>query len=312
MEPELSAQFDKHLKALIDLVRELHDKKYGKMSDDMQTWMHCTSKFHASYIKSKNPPGWYGVFTSFYKENAKSFNEAVITRTADGVLVNDKWLRSSSKITGAKKGLTLYYDPKYPVFSIPFESVYLCAKAYAQSKSENMKAQSYPLSLIYRLYALTALTCKDPSPILLKNVEELKQEVDDLSPVSTGGEAKTSSAMSGLNDMLQNLMKTTGVNIPGLNAEKIRDNITGLFDASTANNIEDVFNEVAEKVGNNTDPKDMMTSLSEVLKTDKVQNLMTTIGPNIGNRLMGLPLDTQPTTAAETSAVEVGDPADQE
>ena len=277
---DLSKRFDAHITTLIEVIKDLHDKRYGSMNDNLQTWMLYTGKFHLAYLRSKNPLGWTGVFTEFYVNNKANFNEPIFITRDGSTVCNDKWLRTAvgPKATGIDalkpKGLTLYFDPSIHAISIPIQEAYTCAHAYAKDKASNVKAQLYPLSIIYNLYALVALVIPEPSAVLVKSVNILKNYVEDITPSENADVGK---GMDGLNGIINSVMKQTGINIPGLNPDAIADTMKSAFSGPMMKTIGDVVNKASAAMGpamKDGDPKAVLNSLSDMLKTSDMQDLM--------------------------------------
>jgi hypothetical protein len=140
---------DSSIKGLLKTITAIGNHgKIGSM-DFLKTskpyWNLCCDKFHAAYVKARNPDGFRDMFYNFYDKNRDRFVEDVV---CDGE-INDEWLKNKEVKTGtsskkkksadefgfslksiACRGEIIYFDEsneKIRNVSIPITEAYLAA-----------------------------------------------------------------------------------------------------------------------------------------------------------------------------------------
>ena len=109
VEKKAESTLDSAVKGLLKTISSIGN--HGKMGsvDFLKSskpyWNLCCDKFHAAYIKARNPEGFRDMFYNFYDKHNEKFTEDVVS---DGE-INDEWLKSKEVLplpgasAGAKK-----------------------------------------------------------------------------------------------------------------------------------------------------------------------------------------------------------------
>lgn len=300
---------NKHITDLIEISKEVHDKAYGAMSDQT-LWMTRLTKFQSSYIKSKNPMAWIRLFSEFFDVHSERIAEDVFIEEEEDTKVNDSWLRcetnfeTRSATAGAGtgwtprqatcKGYVLYYDPapKYRAVSIAISEIYLCACKLSKEKgSTNTRMFSYPVHILYNLYALfsTAVSPLDEShKQLVKNTKVLKAFLDEISPVADSG---VGDGMKGFSKIMASVMKSAGIDI-GANSEQLESAMQSTMQGDAVQTMGKVVSKIMQSVGAG-ETKDESTDavldrLGDVFKDRELRDMLSTSAKETADKVATL------------------------
>ncbi len=268
------------------------------MSAGKPYWHLCVEKFHAAYIKAKNPDGFREMFLSFLTKNLDKFTEDVVDEDGD---INDEWLKNKEVLSKSSKkkktdeysfslknincrGEIIYFDEsneKIRNVSIPITEAYLAAcKIYADG-AKNGQYSPLPAQLLHALFWVMSQVCEEENrDDILKNLKALKDVIDSL----TDGDDQDPGIGSTL-DPISGMMKTLASKF-GLGGEggfdlgSIEKKVSGLFSDDVTGDIKSVFNKFTEKVkmdGSN-DITSIISNVSDAMKdTDLQESLKSTL-----------------------------------
>lgn len=317
VEKKETTTLDSSIRGLLKTISAIEN--HGKMGgiDFLKTskpyWNLCCDKFHAAYVKARNPDGFRDMFYNFYDAHRERFTEEIVN---DGE-INDEWLKNKevlplpgSSASRKKKsdefgfslksiscrGEVIYFDEKNEKIrnvSIPITEAYLSAcKIYVDGAKEG-EYSPLPAQLLYYLFCIIYHVCDtEDQEIMKSNVESLKEIVSSLTSEDTGasGEGSTLEPIRGMMKTLVNKLGISGDATKLMEGEGLQKAISGIFSDDVTSKMKSMWNTFSEKV--------------KVDETKDIGSLISTIGEAIKDPTLQSSLQEGITSIA--SAVGVG------
>jgi hypothetical protein len=289
------SELDTSIKALLRVISQIQSRSSGNvdfMKSSKPYWHLCIEKFHAAYIKAKNPDGFQDMFNTFFEKHLSKFTEEVIDEDGD---INDEWLKNKEVQTpkGNKKkktidessfslrnincrGEVIYFDEsneKVRNVSIPISEAYLAAcKIYADGAKRG-EYSPLPAQLLTALFSVMLEVCdKEYEKEVRKNVKSLKEIVEQLTngeEENTSGTGSTLDPISGLLNQVKKKLNL-GDNLDLSSLEKIT---SGLFDSDVTNKVKGIWDTFNEKVNlkEGADLSTIISNVSDAMKDGELQ-----------------------------------------
>jgi len=93
------SSLDASIRNLLKVITQVQAQSTVNSGDFLKSskpyWHLCTEKFHAAYIKAKNPDGFRDMFLNFFGKNEDNFIDDVVADEE----INDEWLKCKDVIT---------------------------------------------------------------------------------------------------------------------------------------------------------------------------------------------------------------------
>jgi hypothetical protein len=287
---------DTNIRGLLKVISQIQNVSSAKNGSFMggsskPYWHICVEKFHAAYIKAKNPEGFHGMFHNFFAKHREKFVKSVIDGDGD---INDEWLKNKEilSVTSKKKkssdegvfslknincrGEVIYFDEtneKIKNVSIPISEAYLTACKIYSDGAKRGEYSPLPAQLLVALFALMSEVCDDKyKDSVTDNVKELKDVVDQL----TNGEEETTtgSTLDGLGSILKKAQESFNLNLGDINASNIEEKVSSILDPNITGKFKTMWNRFNEKVNlqQGADLGSIISSVSDVMKDKDLQN----------------------------------------
>jgi hypothetical protein len=290
------ASLDSGIRNLLKVISQIQNVSSIGGMDFMKSskpyWHICTEKFHAAYIKAKNPEGFRDMFLSFFEKNLKKFSDDVIDDDGD---INDEWLKNkdilTTKMNKKKKtidessfslrnincrGEVIYFDEtneKIKNVSIPISEAYLSACKIYSDGAKRGEYSPLPAQLLVALFTLMSEVCDEQyKEQMEKNVKALKDVVEQL----TNGEDTNNgmgSTLNGIGGLLEQAKKKLGLDLNNLDSGNIEKTVSGLFSDDITSKAKSIWDKFNSKV-NASDAKDIssiISSVSDAMKDGELQ-----------------------------------------
>ena len=287
---------DSCIRGLLKVISQIQNVSSMGGMDFMKSskpyWHICIEKFHAAYIKAKNPEGFRDMFASYFTKNLDKFKDDVIDDDGD---INDEWLKNKdilvSKANKKKKtidessfslrnincrGEVIYFDEsneKIKNVSIPVSEAYLAACKIYSDGAKNGEYSPLPAQLLVALFTLMSEVCDEKYKKQMEdNVKSLKDVVDQL----TNGEETNNgmgSTLNGISGLLEQAKKKLGIDLNNLDTNNIEKTVSGLFNDDITNKAKSIWDKFNSKV-NAADAKDIgsiISSVSDAMKDGELQ-----------------------------------------
>jgi len=285
---------DTSIRGLLRVIAQVQNRSLDGvdfMKSSKPYWHICVEKFHAAYIKAKNPDGFRDMFAAFFEKHSDKFTEDVIDEDGD---INDTWLKNKEVLTKSSKkkkaidegafslrnincrGEVIYFDEsneKIRNVSIPISEAYLGAcKIYADGAKRG-EYSPLPAQLLNALFNVMSFVCgAEDMTAVNKNIKSLKEIIEQL----TNGEESNSSVGDTLNP-LGNIVKTFtkkfGIDSGNLDMSNIEKTVGNIFNEDVMNKAKGMWNEFNTKVGvtENADLGTIITNVSNAMKDEELQ-----------------------------------------
>jgi len=317
VEKKETSTLDSSIRGLLKTISAVgNNGKIGSMDflkSSKPYWNLCCDKFHAAYIKARNPEGFRDMFYNFYDKHREEFTTAVVS---DGE-INDEWLKNKEVLplpgagAGGKKkkkdddfgfslrsiscrGEIIYFDEtneKIRNVSIPITEAYLAAcKIYVDGAKEG-EYSPLPAQLLYYVYSIIYHVCDtDDQEIMQSNVASLKEIVDSLSSEdgADSGEGSTLEPIKGMMKTLANKFGLSGEAGKFMEGDKLQKAISGIFSEEVTGKMKNMWDTFSEKVKID-DSKDigaLISNIGEAIKDPSLQSSLqegiTTIASAVG------------------------------
>jgi hypothetical protein len=284
---------------VISQIQNVYSAKDGSFlgGSSKPYWHICIEKFHAAYIKAKNPDGFRDMFHSFFSKHREKFVKSVIDEEGD---INDEWLKNKEvlSMTSRKKkssdegvfslknincrGEVIYFDEtneKIKNVSIPISEAYLTACKIYSDGAKRGEYSPLPAQLLVALFTLMSDVCEDKyKEGVSDNVKELKDVVEQL----TNGEEETTtgSTLDGLGSILKKAQQSLNLNLGDINSSNIEEKVSSILDPNITGKFKTMWNRFNEKVNlqQGADLGSIITNVSDAMKDKDLQNeLQSTI-----------------------------------
>lgn len=301
LEKKESSTLDSSIRGLLKTITAIgNNGKFGSMDflkSSKPYWSLCCDKFHAAYIKARNPEGFRDMFYTFYDKHREEFTTEVVS---DGE-INDEWLKNKEvlplpgSVSGKKKkkdddfgfslksiscrGEIIYFDEtneKIRNVSIPITEAYLSAcKIYVDGAKEG-EYSPLPAQLLYHLFCIIMHVC-DPEDekIAKSNVEALKEIVSSLSSEESTetGEGSTLEPIKGMMKTLANKFGLSGEAGKLMEGDKLQKAISGIFSDDVTNKMKSMWSNITDKVkiDETKDIGSLISSIGETIKDPSIQ-----------------------------------------
>jgi hypothetical protein len=264
-------------------------------------WHICVEKFHAAYIKAKNPEGFADMFVNFFIKHSEKFTEDVIDEETQDL--NDEWLKNKEVLLSDKnkkkrksggddysfslknincRGEVIYFDEtneKIRNVCIPISEAYLAAVKIYSDGAKKGEYSPLPAQLLVALWTviLNVATNDEDKKSIAENIKSLKDVVDQL----TNGDEEdneTGDTLNPLSSILSKFGKKFGLGGENgaMDLSSIEKTVSGMF--SGENNIADkaknIFNKFSEKanIKEGADISTIISSVSEAMKDNELQD----------------------------------------
>lgn len=295
---------DSSIKGLLKVITSIGNHgKIGSM-DFLKTskpyWNLCCDKFHAAYVKARNPEGFRDMFYNFYDKNRDRFVEDVVS---DGE-INDEWLKNKEVLpvhgsSGSKKkkttdefgfslksiacrGEIIYFDEtneKIRNVSIPITEAYLAACKIYVDGAKNGEYSPLPAQLLYFLYQIVYHVCDtDDQDTMKLNVASLKEIVDSLTSEDgpDSGEGATLEPIKGMMKTLANKFGMGGDASKFLEGDGIQKAISGIFSEEVTDKMKNMWSTFQEKVkiDESKDIGALISNIGEAIKDPSLQSTL--------------------------------------
>ena len=302
VEKKPESTLDSSVKGLLKTISSIGN--HGKMGsvDFLKSskpyWNLCCDKFHAAYIKARNPEGFRDMFYNFYDKHNEKFTEDVVS---DGE-INDEWLKSKEVLplpgasAGAKKkksadefgfslksiscrGEIIYFDEtneKIRNVSIPITEAYLAACKIYVDGAKSGEYSPLPAQLLCYLYQIMYHVCDTADQeTMQKNVDSLREIVESLtSEDGASGEGATLEPIKGMMKTLANKFGVSGDASKFLEGDGIQKAISGIFSEDVTSKMKNMWSTFQDKVKID-DSKDigaLISNIGEAIKDPSLQN----------------------------------------
>jgi hypothetical protein len=326
-------QFDASVKNLLKVIGQIQNAASGGGLDFMKTsskpyWHLCVEKFHAAYLKAKNPEGFTDMFSSFFEKHEDKFTSDVIDEDGD---INDEWLKNKEVLTKSSKkkksddlsfslrnincrGEVIYFDEsneKIRNVSIPISEAYLAACKIYSDGAKNGEYSPLPAQLLMSLFSVMQEVCDDEHKKKLKsNVKALKEVVDQL----TNGEEDnktTGATLEPIGNLMNTFAKKFGLGgKDGFDMSNIEKTVGSIFSDDVTGKVKDVWNSFNEKVNvkDGADLGSIISNVSEVMKDGSIQaklsEAVSTVAAKVGLGEIKISAEDQEKIAPSGAAVD--------
>ena len=345
-EKKNESTLDSAIRGLLRVITSIgNNGKIGSMDflkSSKPYWNLCCDKFHAAYIKARNPEGFRDMFYNFYDKQRENFTADVVS---DGE-INDEWLKHKEVLplpgasTSSKKkksadefgfslksiacrGEIIYFDEtneKIRNVSIPITEAYLAACKIYVDGAKSGEYSPLPAQLLHYLYQIAFHVCDTEDQDTMKsNVASLKEIVDSLtSEEETSGEGATLDPIKG---MMKTLASKFGLN--GGEAGKLMEGdgiqkaISGIFSDEVTGKMKNMWSTFQDKVkiDETKDIGALISNIGEAIKDPSIQSTIqegiTTIATAVGMPSGAFDLSASD-QAKVTPSAEVSAPGGQE
>ena len=273
---------DKNIRSLLDISIDIHDTLYPNNGKLFGT---CINKFTQTYNKVDNTELFTDVFLKFFKNNSSDISKIISTDTIDKVSLTKK-VKKEDKKSGWSvpklEGYVIYLseeDEKLKNVCIPITEIYQASLRLHMSDKDDIKYASYPPKILYHLYsiflAILPSSIKEYKniesniKILSDIVEEVGSNVDDkVEPKSTGN-------MKDITKALKEVMRKSGVNLPG-DAKQLDEAMERLVGEDSLNKIGKIVGEIGID-NKNEDLGSALSKIGTALQSESVKKTISEI-----------------------------------
>jgi hypothetical protein len=298
-----SSTLDSAIKGLLKVISSISNN--GKLGIDfMKTskpyWNLCCDKFHAAYIKARNPEGFRDMFYNFYDSHREKFVEDVVS---DGE-INDEWLKNKEVLpipgssSGKKKktsdefgfslksiscrGEIIYFDAsneKIRNVSIPITEAYLAACKIYVDGSKNGEYSPLPAQLLYNLFLIIYHVCDTEDQEGMKtNCLSLKEIVDSLTSEDEVNDG-TGSTLEPIKGMMKTLADKFGLSGDAsklMEGDGIQKAISGIFSDEVTGKMKNMWSTFQDKVkiDESKDIGSLINNIGEAIKDPSLQSTL--------------------------------------
>lgn len=307
VEKKQESTLDSSIRGLLKVITSIgNNGKMGSidfLKSSKPYWNLCCDKFHAAYVKARNPEGFRDMFYNFYDKNRDMFTNDVVS---DGE-INDEWLKNkevlplpgssskSKKKTADEFGFSLksiscrgeiiYFDEtneKIRNVSIPITEAYLAACKIYVDGAKTGEYSPLPAQLLYNLYQIGYHVCDTEDQAALQaNVVSLKEIVDSLSSEDdASGEGSTLEPIKGMMKTLASKFGLNGDPSKLMEGDGIQKAISGFFSDEVTGKMKGMWNAFQDKVKID-DTKDISSLISNIGEAIKDPSLQSTIQEGI-------------------------------
>jgi hypothetical protein len=303
VEKGLNSTLDSSIKGLLKTIATIGNNGKLPGMDFMKAskpyWNLCCDKFHAAYIKARNPEGFRDMFYHFYDNRRDIFTTEVVS---DGE-INDEWLKNkevlplpgsssgkSKKKSGDDYGFSLksiscrgeiiYFDErneKIRNVSVPITEAYLSAcKIYVDGAKEG-EYSPLPAQLLYFLYSIVYHVCDTEDQAMMKaNCGALKEIVDSLTSEDThsSGEGSTLEPIKGMMKSLADKFGLSGEAGKLMEGDGLQKAISGIFSDEVTGKMKSMWSTFSEKVKieESGDIGALISNIGEAIKDPGLQS----------------------------------------
>ena len=293
------ATLDASIRNLLKVITQIqnHGGTIDFLKSSKPYWHLCVEKFHAAYIKAKNPEGFRDMFLNYFEKHSDKFTEDVVD---DGQEINDEWLKNKEVLNQDKKkgkkknddmsfslrnincrGEVIYFDEtneKIRNVCIPISEAYLAAIKIYSDGAKKGEYSPLPAQFLMALWTLMSqVAVKDEDKEAIEgNIKSLKEIVEQL---TNGDESddETGDTLNPLTGIMNKFAKKFGLaGENGMDLSSIEKTVSGLFNGE--NNIADkaktIFNKFSEKanIKEGSDISTIISNVSEAMKDNDIQN----------------------------------------
>jgi hypothetical protein len=297
-----SSSLDSSIKGLLKVISSISNNgKLGSM-DFMKTskpyWNLCCDKFHAAYIKARNPEGFRDMFYSFFDSHRDQFTEDVVSEGE----INDEWLKNKEVLplpgggAGKKKksadefgfslksiscrGEIIYFDAsneKIRNVSIPITEAYLAACKIYVDGAKSGEYSPLPAQLLFNLFLVMYHVCDTEDQETMKaNCHSLKEIVDSLTSEDEVNDG-TGSTLEPIKGMMKTLADKFGLSGEAgklMEGDGIQKAISGIFSEEVTGKMKNMWSTFQEKVKieETKDIGALISNIGEAIKDPSLQS----------------------------------------
>jgi len=262
-------------------------------------WHLCVEKFHAAYIKAKNPDGFRDMFSTYLNKNSERFTDEVVD--SESGELNDEWLKNKEVISSDKnkkkkknnddfsfslrnincRGEVIYFDEtneKIRNVCIPISEAYLSAVKLYSDGAKKGEYSPLPAQFLVALWTVMShiVEDEDEKDSITSNIKSLKDIVDQL---TNGDESddETGDTLNPLSGLMGKFAKKFGLGGEnGMDLSTIEKTVSGLFngDNNIADKAKNIFTKFSEKanIKEGADIGSIISSVSEAMKDNDLQD----------------------------------------
>lgn len=297
------AGLDNSIRSLLKVIGQIQN--HGSMGvfdltkSSKPYWHLCIEKFHAAYIKAKNPDGFRDMFNNFFKTHEDQFTDSIL----DDGDINDEWLKNKEVLSSNKKskkkssddlsfslknincrGEVIYFDEsneKIRNVCIPIGEAYLAAcKIYADGAKKG-EYSPLPAQLLLSLFTVMKnVVDEEYQEDITENITSLKDIIESLTGEDEDeSETTTGSTLNPLTDAVKNMASKFGLGGKdgSFDPSGMEKMITGIFNDDMMNKAKSIFGKFTDKVNlsENADLGTIISNVSDAFKDTDIQNEIT-------------------------------------
>jgi hypothetical protein len=296
------ATLDASIRNLLKVIGQIqnHGGSIDFLKSSKPYWHLCVEKFHAAYIKAKNPEGFRDMFSVYFEKHIDNFTDDMVDEESGEL--NDEWVKNKEVLNQDKKkskkksnddisfslrsincrGEVIYFDEtneKIRNVCIPLSEAYLAAiKIYSDGakKGEYSPLPAQFLTALWTVISHVAEKEEDKEAVE-KNIKSLKEIIDQLTNGDESDE-ETGDTLNPLTGIMNKFAKKFGLSGENgsMDLSSIEKTVSGLFNGE--NNIADkaktIFNKFSEKanIKEGADISTIISNVSEAMKDNDLQN----------------------------------------
>jgi hypothetical protein len=293
------SSLDASIRNLLKVINQIQAQSTVNSGDFLKAskpyWHLCTEKFHAAYIKAKNPDGFRDMFLNFFSKNEDKFIDDVVADEE----INDEWLKCKDVITINNKnkkkkssdefsfslrnincrGHVIYFDEtneKIRNVCIPIGEAYIAAVKIYTDGAKKGEYSPLPAQLLLALFTVMSYVVEEEDKESLdNNVKALKDVVDQLTEGDEGEDDGTGSTLNPLGNVMKTIAKKFNLGSDGnFDMSSIEKMTSNLFNSETVDKAKGIFSKFQEKanIKEGADLSTIISGVSEALKSDDLQN----------------------------------------
>lgn len=292
------SSFDAAIRSLLKVITQIQGQSSVNSGDFLKSskpyWHLCTEKFHAAYIKAKNPDGFRDMFLDFFNKNTDKFVDDVVCEDE----INDEWLKNKDVITVNKKnkkktsdefsfslrnincrGHVIYFDEtneKIRNVCIPIGEAYIAAVKVYTDGAKKGEYSPLPAQLLVSLFTVMGhvVDDEDDKSSIGNNIKSLKDIVEQLTEGNEEDDG-VGDTLNPLSNVMKTLAKKFNLGSEGnFDMSSIEKMTSNLFNTDTMDKAKGIFNKFQEKanIKEGADIGSIISGVSEALKSDDLQN----------------------------------------
>ena len=294
------SSLDAAIRNLLKVITQIQTQTVASSGDFLKAskpyWHLCTEKFHAAYIKAKNPDGFSDMFLNFFNKNEDKFIDDVVCDEE----INDEWLKIKDVITvNSKKnkkkssdefsfslrnincrGHVIYFDEnneKIRNVCIPIGEAYIAAVKIYTDGAKKGEYSPLPAQLLVALFTVMSFVVEDEDDkdSVVSNLKALKEIVEQLTEENGEEDDGMGSTLNPLSNVMKTIAKKFNLGSDGnFDMSSIEKMTSNLFNSDAVDKAKGIFTKFQEKanIKEGADLSTIISGVSEALKSDDLQN----------------------------------------